>query len=133
MGDPMKPFAFLLLALGAVGLALPAAAADDTDYCVDYDSFYDDGYFEDEVIDEAEYAEIGDVWFDAWDVDDSGYLGEDEFTTCYDAIGWDPGDSFARWDADDDQLLDEEEFLLEDSYDAWDADESDEVEATEWF
>lgn len=125
----------LTAALGAAGLAFPAMAqANDTDYCVDYDGLYEDaGYFDDDIITHYEYDTIGDQWFTDWDVDRSGSVDETEFVTCYDAIGWDPGDSFVVMDIDGDGALDEEEFFNEDSYDAWDADNDDEVKAGEWW
>jgi len=120
-------------AIGAMGFA-GTAVAQETDYCVDYEHYYEEtDYFDDDLIDEDEFAEFGDFWYADWDIDDSGYVEEDEYTVCYDAIGWDVGDSYTTMDLDDDGVLNEEEFFGEDAYDAWDLDDNDEIQTYEWF
>lgn len=130
------------LVLATAGFSVSAEAAvpdkqvytNDTDYCVNYEYLYDDtGYFDDGQMDLEEFGVIGDTYFSDWDTDGDGYVDETEFTTCYDSIGWDVGDTWSAYDVDGDGVLNDDEFFSDDAYDDLDADDDDFLGIDEWF
>ena len=121
----MAKLSFLVLASASLALSACAPVGGEPGWDDEFGTWDldDDGYLDDD--------EFGSAWgptFDAWDEDDSGFLEEDEWDV--DGVDFEAGD-FTAWDYDGDGRLNEDEFVAG-GFGAYDADADERIGRAEW-